>query len=70
MLLHLFQSSDAPQRLVRCGRGRNHLIYTMKLSRDEIRGLLEHYKLAGANWAELFEREQAAMNETGLVYPE
>ena len=42
----------------------------MKLSRDEIRSLLRHYKLAGANWAELFERESAAMNETGLVYPE
>ena len=49
--------------LVLCG-----IIYTMKLSRDEVRGLLEHCKLAGPKWSELFDREQGAMNESGLVY--
>jgi hypothetical protein len=27
-------------------------LYTYKLSRDEIRGLMEHYKLVGVEWAE------------------
>ena len=44
-------------------------LYIMNLSRDEICGLLEHYKLAGQTWSELFEREQAAMNESDLIYP-
>jgi putative SOS response-associated peptidase YedK len=44
-------------------------LYTMKLSRDEVRGLLEHFKLVGKEWAEVFARDQAGMNESGLVYP-
>ena len=30
-------------------------LYTYKLSRDEIRGLMEHYKLIGTEWAEQFD---------------
>jgi hypothetical protein len=41
----------------------------MKLSRDEVRGLLEHYKLVGKDWSDLFAQDQAGMNESGLVYP-
>ncbi len=44
-------------------------LYTMKLSREEVHCLLEHYKLIGKDWAELFAQDQAAMNESGLVYP-
>jgi hypothetical protein len=69
VLLHLFQSSDAPRRLVRCGRGRNHLIYTYRLSRDEIRGLMEHYKLIGTQWAEQFSTEMDGKNDEALAYP-
>jgi hypothetical protein len=32
-------------------------LYTYKLSRDEIRGLMEHYNLVGVEWAEQFEKE-------------
>ena len=44
-------------------------LYTMKLSADEVRGLLHHYKLVGKDWAAILAAEQAAMNESGLVYP-
>jgi putative SOS response-associated peptidase YedK len=44
-------------------------LYTMKLSRAEVRGLLEHYKLVGKEWSELFAQDQAGKNESGLVYP-
>ena len=44
-------------------------LYTYKLSRDEIRGLLEHYKLLGVQWAEMFEKEMAGKNDEALVYP-
>jgi putative SOS response-associated peptidase YedK len=44
-------------------------LYTMKLSRAEVRGLLEHYKLVGKDWSDLFAQDQAGMNESGLVYP-
>jgi hypothetical protein len=44
-------------------------LYTMKLSRDEMRGLLSHCKLAGKQWSELFATDQAGMNESGFVYP-
>ena len=44
-------------------------LYTYKLSRDEIRGLLEHYKLVGVAWAEVFEKETAGKNDEALVYP-
>ena len=30
-------------------------LYTYKLSRDEIRGLMQHYKLIGTEWAEQFD---------------
>ena len=44
-------------------------LYTYKLSRDEIRGLLQHYKLVGQQWSEVFEREMAGKNDEALVYP-
>ena len=44
-------------------------LYTMALSRDEVRGLLEHYKLVGKEWSDLFAKDQSRMNESGLVYP-
>jgi len=44
-------------------------LYTYKLSRDEVRGLLQHYKLIGQQWAEVFEREMAGKNDEALVYP-
>src|SRR5215831_6557991 len=44
-------------------------LYTYKLSRDEVRGLLEHYKLVGREWAEIFEKEMAGKNDEALVYP-
>ena len=44
-------------------------LYTYKLSRDEIRGLLQHYKLIGRQWAEAFEKEMAGKNDEALVYP-
>ena len=44
-------------------------LYSMKLSAAEVRGLLDHYKLAGQQWSELFAQDQAVMNESGLVYP-
>jgi hypothetical protein len=44
-------------------------LYTYKLSRDEIRGLLQHYKLIGRQWAEVFEKEMAGKNDEALVYP-
>jgi hypothetical protein len=43
--------------------------YTYKLSRDEVRGLLEHYKLIGTEWAEQFDKEMACKNDEALVYP-
>ena len=43
-------------------------LYTYKLSRDEIRGLLEHYKLLGVQWAEMFDKEMAGKNDEALVY--
>jgi len=42
-------------------------LYTMKLSRDEVRGLLEHYKLVGKDWSDLFARDQDGMNESGFT---
>jgi putative SOS response-associated peptidase YedK len=44
-------------------------LYTYKLSRDEIRGLMQHYKLIGTEWAEQFESEMRGQNEPALVYP-
>jgi putative SOS response-associated peptidase YedK len=44
-------------------------LYTYRLSRDEIRGLMEHYKLIGTEWAEQFESEMRGQNEAALVYP-
>jgi putative SOS response-associated peptidase YedK len=44
-------------------------LYTYKLSRDEIRGLMQHYKLIGTEWAELFDNEMAGKNDEALVYP-
>jgi putative SOS response-associated peptidase YedK len=44
-------------------------LYTYKLSRDEVRGLLEHYKLVGQQWAEVFENEMMGKNDEALVYP-
>jgi len=44
-------------------------LYTYKLSRDEIRGLLQHYRLVGQQWSEVFEREMAGKNDEALVYP-
>jgi hypothetical protein len=41
-------------------------LYTYKLSRDEIRGLLQHYKLIGQQWSELFDREMAGKNDEGI----
>ena len=44
-------------------------LYTYKLSCDEIRGLMQHYKLIGQQWAEVFEKEMAGKNDEALVYP-
>ena len=44
-------------------------LYTYKLSREEVRGLLEHYKLIGRQWSEAFANETAGLNESGNVYP-
>src|SRR5476649_2368437 len=44
-------------------------LYSMKLSAAEVRGLLDHYKLVGKEWTDLFARDQATMNESGLVFP-
>jgi hypothetical protein len=44
-------------------------LYTYKLSRDDIRGLMEHYKLVGVEWAEVFEKEMLGKNDEALVYP-
>jgi putative SOS response-associated peptidase YedK len=44
-------------------------LYTYKLSRDEIRGLMQHYKLIGTEWAELFDKEMAGKNDEALMYP-
>lgn len=43
-------------------------LYTYKLSRDEMRGLMQHYKLIGKQWTEL-ENEVRGMNDDGRVYP-
>ena len=43
-------------------------LYTYKLSRDEIRGLMQHYKLIGTEWAEQFEQELLGKNDEALVY--
>ena len=45
-------------------------LYTYKLSRDEIRGLMQHYKMVGVEWAEVFEKEMLGKNDEALVYPE
>lgn len=34
-------------------------LYTYKLSRDEIRGLMQHYKLIGTEWVEQFDKDMA-----------
>ncbi len=44
-------------------------LYTYKLSRDEVRGLLEHYKLVGQQWGAMFEQKMAGKNDEALVYP-
>jgi putative SOS response-associated peptidase YedK len=44
-------------------------LYSYKLSRDEIRGLIVHYKLIGTEWAEQLESEMRGKNEPSLVYP-
>jgi putative SOS response-associated peptidase YedK len=44
-------------------------LYTYRLSRDEIRGLMEHYKLIGTQWAEMFDDQVRAQNEPFEVYP-
>jgi len=44
-------------------------LYTYKLSRDEIRGLMQHYKLVDVEWAEVFETEMLGKNDEALVYP-
>jgi putative SOS response-associated peptidase YedK len=44
-------------------------LYTYTLSRDEIRGLMEHYKLVGVEWAQVFEKEMLGKNDEALVYP-
>jgi putative SOS response-associated peptidase YedK len=43
-------------------------LYTYKLSRDEVAGLLQHYKLIGVDWAEIFAKEMAGKNDEALVY--
>ncbi|UYN96577.1 MAG: SOS response-associated peptidase family protein [Enhydrobacter sp.] len=40
-------------------------LYTMKLSRDEVRGLLRHYKLLGRDWAEVI----SGQNTPTDIYP-
>jgi hypothetical protein len=44
-------------------------LYTYRLSRDEIRGLMEHYKLIGTQWAEQFSTEMDGKNDEALAYP-
>jgi len=44
-------------------------LYTYKLSRDEVRGLLSHYKLVGQQWSEVFSNDMRGMNDDGRVYP-
>jgi putative SOS response-associated peptidase YedK len=44
-------------------------LYTFKLSRDEVKGLLEHYQLAGNEWARVFDKDIRELNESGQVYP-
>lgn len=44
-------------------------LYTFKLSRDEVRGLLQHYKLIGREWTDLMTKDQAGMNADGRVFP-
>ena len=44
-------------------------LYTYKLSRDEIRGLMDHYKLIGVEWAAVFEKAMLGKNDEALVYP-
>ncbi|MBX9942943.1 MAG: hypothetical protein K2Y40_02580 [Reyranella sp.] len=34
-------------------------LYTLRLSRDEVRHLLKHYKLIGKEWAEVMAPENA-----------
>lgn len=40
-------------------------LYTMRLSRDEVRGLLQHYKLIGKEWADAV----ADRNDATNIYP-
>jgi len=44
-------------------------LYTMKLSRDEVRHLMAHYQLIGKEWGEIYEKEMEGLNTTGEVYP-
>jgi hypothetical protein len=44
-------------------------LYTYKLSRDEVAGLLQHYKLIGVDWAEIFAKEMSGKNDEAFVYP-
>jgi hypothetical protein len=41
-------------------------LYTYKLSRDEIRGLMQRYKLIGTEWAEQFDTEMARFGSPRL----
>jgi putative SOS response-associated peptidase YedK len=44
-------------------------LYTFKLSREEVKHLLSHYKLIGKEWAEVFGKDMRETNESGFVYP-
>ena len=44
-------------------------LYTFKLSREEVRHLLAHYKLIGKEWGETFGKEMDSLNASGDVYP-
>ncbi len=44
-------------------------LYPHKLSRDEVRHLIGHYKLIGQQWSEVFEKEASTLNSSGDVYP-
>ena len=44
-------------------------LYTYKVLRDEVKGLLDHFKLVGKEWARVFDKEMLGLNEFGQVYP-
>ena len=44
-------------------------LYTYKLSRDEMAGLMQHYKLIGQVWAEDLAKAMQGLNASGEVYP-